>query len=164
MALTKRNELVKEIMINKRGIKRRNGAPFPQANSVEKLLEVIELAKQGVSTKKDFQEKMNDVHTRQVDYYVNAAVFLGALRIQGETYRLHGRFKNADVKQTLMEFMMENHIIREVITLYFMTKQIPSELEIGRLLNKYGSHLENSTFTRRIKTVQSWSKWILNKK
>ena len=67
MTSTERNQLVKELILGRRGIKRRNNAPFPQANSVEKLLRVIELTKKGITTKKEIQEKMSDIHKRQVD-------------------------------------------------------------------------------------------------
>lgn len=164
MTSTERNQLVKELILGRRGIKRRNNAPFPQANSVEKLLRVIELTKKGITTKKEIQEKMSDIHKRQVDYYINAAIYLGALKEGKNRYILHSKFKKEDEKKLLLEFMMQNHIVREVIALYFIDRILPSEMEIARILNKYGSYLENSTLSRRIKTVESWVKWILNKK
>jgi len=153
-----------------------SGAPYPQADSVPKLIELLFLLAKSPLTKKEISAHF-DFNERQSDYYANALNFLGlAHRISKGLWDLtpDGRDlveKPAELqKQDLTRRFIRVPAIRRYILL---TKgNLGSDgSELERLVEEDFNHPEirkrsketsklGSTEKRRKVTVKAWVAWI----
>ena len=155
--------------------------PFPQADSFERIINLCEILGNKVSLTKeelisDYDFKQSDTFDlRQVDYYTNAARYLGFIE--------RGRNENNEVcyfltskgndlfelpiKERQIEFsksILSHLVFNRVLSLYFNKAEIPSKSEILQIMkdsNLY--HIDSDdTFKRRASTIFSWINWILD--
>jgi len=155
--------------------------PFPQADSFERIINLCEILGNKVSLTKeelisDYDFKQSDTFDmRQVDYYTNAARYLGFIE--------RGRNENNEVcyfltsqgndlfelaiKERQIEFsksILSHLVFNRVLSLYFNKAEIPTKSEIVQIMKD--SNLFNvesdDTFRRRASTIISWINWILD--
>lgn len=150
------------------------GIPYPQANSFERVINLLEiLTKQGLSKEAIYLDfNTNSLDKRQVDYYLNACRYLGLLKtekINGESiYSLNSQGK----KIMSMDFKRKNLSLAQEILKYPSFNQAAS-LHLDNKMNS-GSVVRvmeesqvynvtsSSTYRRRASTVQAWIHWIFN--
>jgi len=143
--------------------------PYPQANDLDKVVDLLSLVKNGIDTKASISEYF-EFEERQGDYYANAARYLGFLEKDENKYALTELGKILlDTKiaseRTLLIFrqLLKRPTFREAIHLLFTKNQdldLITNDEISQLLEKY-TLLTGSTPPRRASTVRSWLAWIM---
>ncbi len=157
--------------------------PFPQADSFERIINLCEIinrnkdktiSKEELSADYDFTEKTS-FDIRQVDYYTNAAIYLGfvsknkgadesisySLTEKGiALFKLH--LSERQIK--FIEAILEHVVFKKTLALYLQKAETPLKNEVVSIMKS--SNLYNvgsaSTFERRASTVISWINWIVN--
>jgi hypothetical protein len=142
--------------------------PFPQANDLDKVVDVVSLADRHLATKAKIAAYF-EFDERQADYYANAGVYLGFLA------RLEDGFVVTDIGQNFINtrsLYMRTHIVAEQMFRRpvfraafeqwqgcgFQTEAINQE-DIARSIERYTS-LSGSTPLRRASTVVRWLDWV----
>tara|TARA_B100001027_G_C16250849_1_gene324335 strand:+ start:558 stop:983 length:426 start_codon:yes stop_codon:yes gene_type:complete len=133
--------------------------PFPQANDLGKIL--ILICKFENYSTRDLLELLNLGSPRQLDYYFNAAIFLGLLKIKNNK-KVHtndsriivNELPNFREKRFIL-FLLKNKLIKSIVFNY-------SDKNIIDILQDYDSfkNLSESTKNRRINTIRKWVKWL----
>ncbi len=142
---------------------------FPQANDLDKVVDVVQAAGNGQVTKASIAA-LFDIEERQGDYYGNAACYLGLLsRRDGgfeatpdglEFGALKGR---AERTARLVAIMIRIPSLREALKLLvereFRAEKIGNR-ELAEVILKW-TGLGASTPARRASTVKAWLVWIM---
>ena len=155
--------------------------PFPQADSFERIINLCEILGNKISLTKDelisdYDFKQSDTFDmRQVDYYTNAARYLGFIeRGRNENnevcYFLTSKGINLfelPIKERQIEFsksILSHLVFNRVLSLYFNKAEIPTKSEIVQIMRDSNLfHVESEdTFRRRASTILSWINWILD--
>lgn len=158
-----------------------NNVPFPQADSFERIInlcEVIYNREEEVYTKEVLHYNLSftkkpDFTTRQVDYYTNAAIYLGLIKKyedEGQTaFSLTDiglkilSTKSINERQLLLiETIISHQAFARVLRLYMEKGSCPSIEDVIVIMkdSKLGLGTEG-VFFRRGKTVKSWIEWII---
>ncbi len=143
---------------------------FPQANDMDKLVDMVQAMMDVPMTKSDIAE-LFDFDDRQGDYYGNAACFLGLLRrVDGgfsvtEAGLEFGRLRSRAARTSrLVAILISMPTTREAIQLLvnkgFRLEKIAND-EIAALIRKR-SGLSGSTPERRASTLRAWLGWIMS--
>jgi hypothetical protein len=154
--------------------------PFPQADSFERIINLCEiLSLKGSLTKEElisnYDFKQSDTFDmRQVDYYTNAARYLGFVdrghnNNDDVCYFLTTRGNdlfNLSIKERQIEYsksILSHLVFKRVLSLYFNKAEIPTKGEIVQLMKESDLYNIDSedTFKRRSSTILSWINWIL---
>lgn len=158
--------------------------PFPQANSIERIINLCEVLNSTESgeTKEElldnffFTEK-HDLAPRQVDYYTNAAIYLDFIIKQGNdkgeiVFNLTNKGKalfELSISERQIEFVkaIVRHSVFHKVLCETIKNGVEQQLSEERIVNLMKeSELYNinseSTFKRRSSTIRSWIAWILN--
>lgn len=145
--------------------------PFIQADSVNRLISLLENMENNPMTKEEIIELMDFVE-RQYDYYVSAGIYLGIFeRITrsrmvkltriGESL-LRMTYKNRQL--TLVCLMLEHQIFADFFDYVIENNgELPTRRQVCDKmceLNVCGNN--ESTIERRSSSVLSWLKWIFN--
>ena len=142
--------------------------PFPQADKIERVLNLCELLREQDLSKQDITEQYA-FDSRQADYYANAARYLGLIeknssalyslsksgrRIMGMNYR--------DRQLALCEHILSHRVFHKTLRSYFTAGHMPDTGYIIDLMKSSGLYNISSedTFRRRAGTVRSWLNWI----
>ena len=147
--------------------------PCPQADNFERIIDLVEFLAKEPSTKDDIATQYPIV-PRQIDYYVNAARYLGlveksVINVDGEE-----QFRASTIA---LEILREpNHIriikFAEVVLLYGPishlyarwreTGEFPSKSDVVDSFrhSPASSDLKEATLVRRASTVRMWLKWV----
>lgn len=173
-------ELIQSLIYNSK-ITPEPKIPFPQADSFERIINLCEILQNKSSiTKEDllsfYDFKQSDTFDkRQVDYYTNAARYLGFIeRGRNEndevcyylTSKGTGLFE-LPIKERQLELLksiLSHFVFNKVLSLYFSKAEIPTKSEIIKLMkesNLYNVQSED-TFRRRASTILSWINWMLD--
>ncbi len=162
------NILKNEVEINEPTIS------FPQANSMLRIINLLELlyekpmSKHDITTKYDFDE-------RQTNYYTDAGRYLELI------YKYHDEnnyiyFRLSDTGKQIMELtykerqlalirqILRHRVFRETLKLCLTQGEMPKPeiiVEIMKNSNLYNINAE-STFFRRSSTIVGWINWILD--
>jgi hypothetical protein len=130
--------------------------PFPQANSVDKLITFLMMFK-NLSDKKTIAQEML-IHPRQVDYYMNAWRFLCVI-----TINKFGGFEISEKGILLLDasINLRKKLFKEIINNQPELNQLFSkkDINIDNLANLYPD-LSLSTQLRRLSTLKAWKNWI----
>ena len=146
---------------------------FPQADSVDRLFQVLDIVKTNPGiTASAIGEKM-DLSGRQGAYYSAACVYLGLLRRDkyGQSYK----YRLTEYAKDLVEatwkkrnLMMIEAIARHLVFYHFIkqyldTQEPPSKTEITEWLGNNIDKLncDNGTPARRAGTVLGWINWVI---
>lgn len=147
--------------------------PFPQANSMLRIINLIEslekknLSKNSITEKYAFDE-------RQTTYYTDAGRYLGLIEKHKESNReiffslspLGKRITSLSYRNKLLELVkqiLKHKVFREVLTMHLEYGEMPDLQTIKRVMAE--CHLfkieAESTFKRRSSTITGWVNWIL---
>ena len=146
---------------------------FPQADSVDRLFQVLDIVKSqpGINAT-TIGEKM-DLTGRQGAYYSAACVYLGLLKRAryGQTYKyrlteyakdmVEAPWKGRNMR--MIEAMARHQVFYHFIKQYLDTQEAPTKKEITEWLGNNIDKLncENGTPARRAGTVLGWINWVV---
>lgn len=144
--------------------------PFPQADSLERIINLVENLVERPWTKNELAEEFG-FDERQSDYYGNAAGFLGlAQRIDKGTWeatkQAEALFKLPFKERNLAiaKIVLENDVFRQSYLLAREEGSIPSNDSLLTLLreSEAGKRISGSTLPRRTGTIKGWLRWLLS--
>lgn len=140
--------------------------PFPQANSFERVVNLLELIALQPLSKAEITQRY-DFDPRQADYYANAARYLGLAEPVEDTWETteHGRRvieqPQRDARNAaLIRALAARRVFREVLELSLARGAVASTAEICAAMNGLGLSL--ATSRRRASTVARWTQWVLD--
>lgn len=147
-----------------------NNIPFPQADDIDKVIDVLSAIEEGYNTKELIAEYF-EFDYRQGDYYANAARYLAFVERRGQIFIntnlgrafLHENNGQQRTKIIITE-LLKKPSFRRIIRLLILR-----DMQINNISNKEISEiildevtLSNITADRRASTVRSWLRWISN--
>lgn len=147
------------------------GIPFPQADTFARVVNLCERLASGPMTKEDIEETYGFT-ARQVDYYYNAAAYLGLVRResgQGSPVILSpdGRrlaTLTLDRRNAfLVERILRHEAFRRVLHMVLESGSIPDLSAICQVLLQTNPELgrpDGTTYARRASTVRNWVQWM----
>lgn len=157
---------VKKISYNSPQLRGLSAIPFPQANSMSRILSILDYISVP-KNKKDLVE-VYDFDERQSDYYGNALIYLGFVH----------KNANREFEQTVLGkqlFKMGNNNSRNKIVIENILKFEVFKRAFDSVLKNYGEFdydyvsnlivedkITENTVKRRTSTVCSWINWILS--
>lgn len=136
---------------------------IPQANDLEKVIELIFKVKEGYNHPRDISAHF-DFTIRQSSYYRHAAEALGLIKNSSVGYVLTNTGEQlADLPTDkrnlfLIQLLKNFNLIKESLDILDKTHQITKD-DLTKLILK-NSSLGLSTATRRAASLFSWLKWI----
>lgn len=144
---------------------------FPQANSMPRLINLLEILYNSNLSKQDITDTY-DFTDRQTNYYTDALRYLGLVDKYKDKDRI--RFKLSRLGMKIMKYQLRDRqlaIITEilkhkpfnlVITKWLEFGEVPSCDEIEVIMKKCKLyHIQkDSTYHRRASTIKEWIKWI----
>ncbi|KUG13676.1 mu-like prophage protein gp29 [hydrocarbon metagenome] len=145
--------------------------PFPQANDLDKIIDLVVSFNDELSTKEGIAEYF-EFDERQGDYYANAAIYLGFLN-RGDS---RGDFSLTSLGQELQRcrtrrcrntlllsqlftrptFRYSIELLRES---HFNVDSISIE-DIAEIIHRFDIRYNEVTRNRRASTVKSWLRWV----
>lgn len=144
------------------------GVPFPQADRVDRVLEHVGYVAEGLDSADVILEEL-EVDSRDIDYYMNAAIYLGFLRRAGrKRWELTdaGRGlvaeKPEDMSFRVAEAILGRRIFREALVGASESGETMGTRGdvAGRLAEVAASRVGGDTLRRRAGTVLSWVRWL----
>ncbi len=163
---------VKEIL-NKTDIINEPPIMFPQANSIDRLFQVLEIVKNNSNnTAKTIAQEMG-LAERQGNYYGTACIYLDLLKRNKVDGTYHYRLTNYAIEMMskpwkernlmMIQAIVRHHVFYHFVEKYLKTLEQPTKEEITDWLinNAEGLEDRNQTPTRRSSTVLGWVNWII---
>lgn len=140
--------------------------PFPQANSFERVVNLLELIALQPLSKGEITQRY-DFDPRQADYYANAARYLGLAEPVEDTWEPTERGRRVieqpqrDARNgALIRALAARRVFREVLELSLARGAVASTAEICAAMDGLGLSL--ATSRRRASTVARWTQWVLD--
>jgi hypothetical protein len=142
---------------------------FPQANDLDKIVDLVSLAAEAARTKSEIAEAFG-FDERQGDYYGNAACYLGLLRRGDDGFSLTPageRFRQLRSRPArtlaLLEAMLAIPSLREALRLLAERQFRAEKIATGELaaVVREATGLGASTPERRASTVRAWLGWVM---
>ncbi|CAJ35289.1 conserved hypothetical protein [Methanocella arvoryzae MRE50] len=144
--------------------------PYPQANDLDKVIDIVTNNKAGLTTKRAIAEFF-DFEERQGDYYANAAIYLGLLKRkpnstefvttregQGISNSENRRNRNRTLLQQMAKRPTFHEIMRHAYDNKIKIEDVSPDF-IASVIKKYYD-INDNTARRRSSTVLSWLRWI----
>jgi hypothetical protein len=142
------------------------GAPFPQADDFEKVINIVELIYSGVTSKEDFADYFS-FDKRQADYYYNAAKYLELVEDNkkgifltefGDRVASATRIKRHKLlARAILSRGVFNDVFRRLLDgLSLDTAGITGIMRKHRVLESES----DAMFKRRAQTIIAWCRWI----
>ncbi len=142
---------------------------FPQANDVDKIVDIVQSAS-SVKTTKAQIASLFDMEERQGDYYGNAACYLGLLKRSEDGFEITPEGleftlmkSRADRTHRLIFRMFQIPSLRECLSLLvsrdYRAEKIQTQ-ELAEIVQRWTS-LGATTPWRRASTVRAWLGWIM---
>ncbi len=144
--------------------KKHSGVPFPQANSVECILQILLNTEEEGSTLCSYIVRNIVNSERQASYYVNAAIYLGLCKKVGDFYYLTGnglRVRNSSgsrQRNVLASIMLSHPVIGRWYSQVFLYDSVKERLSF--LQSGFEGSLSVTTIERRCMCVLTWMSWI----
>ena len=142
-----------------------SNTPFPQANDLDKVLLLVK--EYNYRTTNELMKLLEFTRKRQIDYYKNACVYLGLMKIEKRKYTLTkvGELISNESKQHQITHFLLNILKVEMILecyLFLVKNKDISDKYLLKIVQKYDDFklLSESTKNRRLSTIKSWIKWI----
>lgn len=146
--------------------------PFPQANSLERVINLCELLSINAQSKTDITENYA-FDKRQTNYYTDAGIYLGLIKkeiINKEIFfsltpkgvkMMKQKFKTRQL--LFVESILEHKIFKLVLENYLENGVIPSYSYIVEKMKECNLYNigKNSTYKRRASTIKRWIEWII---
>ena len=144
---------------------------FPQADRMEKIIDLLNILEMNEeTTKKDVTEYFK-FDSRQTDYYLNAAAFLGLVSIvKRKGFGLSAFGKGLMKKQyrernlAIIKSILNDQVFYQSFKFLLDNREMPSKEYISELINRYYPPKKNGKVTagRRSQTVISWLNWMID--
>ena len=147
-----------------------SGAPFPQADDFDRVIDIVALLIEGPKTKNDLAENY-DFDPRQSDYYLNAARYLGLVESLDHSTYVPSELANViyskstqDKNAFLMAILIKVPAVNELNKAWTTDGKKPSIDKAIQILKNLPDTpaLADSTIKRRAQTVVSWTSWLRN--
>ncbi len=146
------------------------GIPFPQANTMDRLIDLLRQfkSKKGGQLDSDEITQLQGFDKRQADYYANAGRYLGLIeKPQPATYQLNQtgqkmmQMKQRNRYLELVRLILHHKVFYDVFQIYLSTGTLPNKNTVAILIQGVDRNLSNYTCNRRADTVLSWLGWVL---
>ena len=144
--------------------------PFIQANSMERIISLLENMYENPMTSQQIAELM-DFEPRQSDYYYNAGKYLGLFEkvnedkqrvvaltsLGNKVFKLN--YKERQLK--IVEFILEHQIFSDLFDGMIKTGDMPNKKDIEDEMRAL--HVcDEGQIVRRASSIYGWLKWIFN--
>ncbi|MBX9597903.1 MAG: hypothetical protein K2X04_04950 [Burkholderiales bacterium] len=143
-------------------------APFPQADSFARVINLCELLQEDSLTKEEITINY-DFDMRQTDYYFNAGKYLGLFELSNEQICLTEtatKILTLAPRAKQLEFVkliMQHAPFRMVLEKHLKTSQPPTKEEVIEIMKMCNlNRIGDKTYERRSSTVIAWVNWILD--
>lgn len=141
--------------------------PLPQANDLNKVIDVVCLVEQGVTELPEITETLGVVE-RQAYYYGDAAKYLGYLAgkraITTDGASLAQEKSRLGRVQMLLRRMLTRPVLRDSI-LYLESRGFSIESvdsnDLAEIIKRHRSDVTGDTVVRRVSTIRNWLRWLL---
>lgn len=148
--------------------------PFPQANSMSRIINLIELLCERPMTKDDITSKYA-FDNRQTNYYADAGRYLGLID-KSRDFEKNVIFQLSTLGQHIIKLpykerqlaivtqILQHKVFRETLKLSLQCGETPSANTIVQIMKAAELyHVEaDSTYYRRSSTIIGWINWILS--
>jgi len=146
--------------------------PFPQADSFERVIDLLSLLVEKDLTKDEITENYQ-FDRRQTQYYTDAGRYIGLISKHKDsickeiTYSLTDngklilRKKHKAKYIELIKIILKYKVFYEVFNLTIMNGEIPGKQKVCQVMQENSLAINNATIARRSTTVRSWLEWIL---
>lgn len=141
---------------------------FPQANTMEKVISLMENLYSNPMTKQQIAELMN-FDERQADYYYNAGryleLFQKAKNGDRELTPLGKRIFKMNYKERqlrIVNLILKHKIFADFFDLILQTGCMPNKAQIEEKMLSLHVCNRGETLTRRANSVSGWLNWIFN--
>ena len=150
-------------ILNRTKLETLPGAPFPQADDLRKVIDVIDAVGSGTQDRTEIADKWN-IDERQADYYGNAAIFLGLLTRTPRAFALSS-LGSAFVRGGLTARtvflatrMASLPVFRAVLEHAVVRGTLPEQALVAEWIAR-ATELTGATPLRRASTVLAWARW-----
>ncbi len=141
--------------------------PLPQANDLNKVIDVVCLIEQGVTDLSEITETLGVVE-RQAYYYGDAAKYLGCLAgkraITADGIVLAQEKSRLGRVQWLLRRMLTRPVLRDSI-LYLESRGFSIDVvdsnDLAGIIKLHRSDVTGDTVIRRTSTIKNWLRWLL---
>ena len=148
--------------------------PFPQADTISRVINLVELLKDNPMSKSSITSRYA-FNSRQTNYYTDAGRYLGLIQKYCVNNDNDIRFKLSEKGHRIMNLpyrerqlaiasqILDHRPFRETLRLHLKNGVMPDKKIISQIMkdsNLYGV-ASDSTYTRRASTVMNWVSWIL---
>lgn len=144
--------------------------PFIQANSMERIISLLENLYDNPMTSQEIAELMN-FDLRQSDYYYNAGRYLGLFEKVSDEKRkiillsslgsMIFKFNYKKRQLKLVELMLKHEVFAICFDKVIEKGELPEISEIGNTMRRMNV-CGNGQIERRASSVYGWLKWIFN--
>lgn len=144
-------------------------SPFPQADDLDKVIDLTQLVGNGMSEKWEFAEFF-EFDERQGDYYANAARYLGLIKREEHSFQVApaGRALNQMTSrggrtELIARQMLARGAFRKILELLIERNFHLASLthsEVAMIVARE-SGLNETTANRRATTARNWISWLL---
>lgn len=147
--------------------------PFPQADSMVRIINLIELLVNG-NLSRDEITSTYDFDVRQTNYYTDAGRYLGFIDKFIDNKEIYYcltpkgkklmKMNYSDKQSCIISSILEHKVFNDVLRLTFSFGEVPDKSAIVNIMRKadiYNVSSDN-TFIRRTSTVRGWINWILS--
>lgn len=148
-----------------------NQITFPQANSFERVIDLLSLLVEKDLTKDEITENYQFTR-RQTDYYTDAGRYLGLINkyknsISKEiNYSLTDQGKSILRKRhkakylELIKSILKHKVFYDTFKLTINNGEIPGKLQVCQVMQENSLGINSTTIARRSTTVRRWIEWI----
>lgn len=146
--------------------KEETAAPFPQANEIWRIIDVVDAVATGKCTRMEIASRY-DMEDRQADYYANAASYLGLLTRRDNGFTLlepglhFGKLPRSERIVHLVREIASRPVFRHVLEATSRSGKLPNRQWVAELIGEH-TGLAGETPNRRAGTVLAWTKWVLS--
>lgn len=162
-----------ENILNNVSVVQESDIPFPQADSMSRIINLVELLSEKAMTKQDITSEY-DFDERQTNYYTDAGRYLGLIdksndednnilfQLSDRGYRIMG-LEYKDRQLAIVEQILMHSVFNETLKLHLKHGEMPDKETIVQIMkqsNLYNVGSDN-TYLRRSSTVTGWVNWIL---
>lgn len=138
--------------------------PFPQANDLEKVIQIINVPDENtILNDDDLGVYLDGITSRQARYYIAAAKYLGILDQDKHFSPIGAKLRNMNTYMQRVELI--RIVLSDVVfgTAFYTEKVLGMTLskeDIGDIIEKEYPDYCEAIYPRRAQTVRSWLNWV----
>lgn len=139
--------------------------PFPQANDMRKVIDVVDAVYAGYTQRRAVTE-FYEFADRQASYYVDAARYLGLLVTTRAGYSLtpegvaFASSSPSDRLRRMASAMLERPVVRMAVERMLVRGTAPDRVELAELIAASRPELRGATLERRASSLAQWLSWL----